>query len=325
MILPRSLWVNGNMDVWQKGTSMAAPAAQGGYICDFTGYRGRGSTVFVERMNFPLGQTDVPGNPPYFMRTAVDSVPGVANYAVLGMDFDGVQNFNGSRSATFFWAKADRSVDVVFAYDQHFGLGGSPSTDVLSIPSETAHLTTSWQRFTLMTDWPSVAGKTIGTSLTDTDRIGIAIYLDAGSNFNARANNLGQQDIVFDFARAGIMHDPDSVVQYIIDPYQGSPEEELAKCQTLLRVFKANEIIWSGDVTSGQNYWLGVPVGKMRRKPVPYFSLTNSSGFTTTGSNWVSAASVTDTGVQIKGSANATGKGFFQGDLILDANHPYTP
>src|SRR6478609_3278854 len=69
--LGHNVWMNGNMDIWQKGPAMPAPAAIGGYQCDFFGHRGNVSTIFVERKDFPLGQTEVPGNPRHYARVTV--------------------------------------------------------------------------------------------------------------------------------------------------------------------------------------------------------------------------------------------------------------
>ena len=61
------------------------------------------------------------------------------------------------------------------------------------------NLSTTWQRFTASFDVPSLAGATVGTA--GDDFLQIALWLDAGSNFNGRTNSLGQQSGTFDFAQ----------------------------------------------------------------------------------------------------------------------------
>src|SRR5690606_33394960 len=52
------------------------------------------------------------------------------------------------------------------AFFQNFGTGGSPSTGV-QVSAQNASLTTSWQRFDLTFDIPSISGKTLGTNNDD--------------------------------------------------------------------------------------------------------------------------------------------------------------
>lgn len=320
--LERSPWINGNMDIWQKGPTMPVYAAVGGYQCDFNGHRGRGSEVLVERRSFPLGQTDVPGNPKYFMRTNVSSVAGADNYAVVAVDIDDVQTYAGGKATVAFWAKADGNKPVSVVADQHFGAGGSPSA-LVTLPAQKINLTTSWQRFNLTFTFPTVAGKTLGTSDTDTPRIGFIIYLDAGSNRNAETSTLGQQNIVFDLARVSVHADPSQLVQYIADPYNRSIADDWTDCLSLLRILGAEETIWSGYVETAKRRWWGVNFGiPMKRTPVATATKTASLGF----DGALEVGVVTKTGVQLTSLGTATlNTGYIQGSVILDANHPYTP
>lgn len=319
-----NVWINGNCDIWQKGPAMPAPAAVGGYQCDFIGHRGTNSTVFVERKNFALGPSDVPGHPKYFFRITVDSVPDADSVAVVAVDIDDVRTFAGSKATLTFYAKADAAKDITIAHEQYFGEGGSPSPSWGGTPYKVS-LATGWKRFDIvLDDWPSVVGKTIGTSDTVTDRIGIIIYLDAGSNFDGVSDNLGQQSGVFDFARFSLREDVHGVIPATDDPFpvEYTVEAELLRCQTLLQVFTDTELVWSGYVESGGTRWLGVPARvPMRRTPEHTVTKVAQSGFA--GTPLVSANKY---GAQIALVGTSTvNSGFFTATLILDANHPYTP
>lgn len=321
--LGRNVWMNGNMDIWQKGPAMAAPAAIGGYQCDFFGHRGVGSTVFVERKNFPLGQTEVPGNPRHYTRVTVNSSPGANSYALMASDIDDVTLFNGSKSTQTIWIRSNAARNICVEWNQHFGDGGG-SAEWFGTP-KTLALTTAWQRFDIEYEWPSVTGKTIGSSATDTDRLGVVFWLDAGSSFNARTNSLGQQSCVVEFARTCMVHDPDGIVPSIEDPYalvDIGPEAELARCQSLMEVFTITELVWSGYVASGGYRWLGVPFKTTKRRlPVVWVTQGPSSGF-----GAVSCAQVSLQGMQLLAVGNATiNNAYFQASVIVDANHPYTP
>lgn len=107
------------------------------------------------------------------------------------------------------------------------------------------NLTASCQRFDIiLDDWPSVAGKPLGTSDSETDRIGIFFYMGAGNSYNSAPFNSCQQSGFFDIARISLREDPLGLVPFLTDLFRFdySAEAELLECQTLLQVF-TNEII----------------------------------------------------------------------------------
>ena len=319
-----NLWINPRVEHWQKGPAMPAPAAVGGYQCDFWGHRGSGSTIFVEQKTFPLGSTPLGLVQRRYLRATVNSVAGPGNFALMAVDIDGVHNFAGSRCTVPIIARADSNRSIAIRHDQYFGGGTGGSAAWTGVP-QTINLTPKWQRFDIvLDDWPSVVGKSIGSSDTDTDRIGIAMFLDAGSNWNSQTNNLGQQSGWFEFMRGEARHDPHGAIPFMENPWSDySSEAELARCQTLLEVFSHKEIIWNGYVETGQYRWLGVPFkATKRRLPAVSVSKTGSLGFI--GS--VVCADKSLTGMQIAAVGTATlNSGYYQADVIVDANHPYTP
>jgi len=187
--------INGRFDLWQEGTSQTSS----GYGSDDLWLNlHSGSTKTHSRQAFAFGQTDVPGNPKYFSRTAVTSAAGASNYAAKHRRFEDVTRFSGKTVNFAVWAKADAARDVAVSCAQNFGTGGSPSADVNSIGVTTLSLTTSWQRFIVPVTFPSVSGKTPGTNGDDFSAL--VIWFDAGSDFDASTNSLGQQSGTFDLA-----------------------------------------------------------------------------------------------------------------------------
>jgi len=144
-------------------------------------------------------QTDVPGNPKYYLQHVVSSVAGAANNCATQQRIEGVQTLAGQTATLSFWAKADSNKNIATEFIQDFGTGGSPSSRVDTIGVTTHNLTTSWQKFTVTAAIPSISGKTIGTDGNDSIRI--LFFFDAGSNFNSRTNSLGQQSGTFDIAQ----------------------------------------------------------------------------------------------------------------------------
>lgn len=323
MKISHSPWINGNMDIWQKGRSMAAPAAVGGYQCDFIGHRGNVSTVFVECMDFEPGQTEVPGKPKHFFRITVGSVPGATNYALVASDIDNVGLFAGTKATVAWYGRVNGNKSVSFAADQYFGSGGSPSNPV-TLPAQKNPLNSAWARQNTTFEFPSVEGKSLGTSKSDTHRIGFVYFLDAGSSRDAETDNLGQQDIVFDFARVSVHEDPDEIIQFVEDPYNRTYAEDLIDCLSLMQVFTETTAFFSGPTVVGKNYWKPIEARvPMVRTPIPYVTKSAvQNGF----AGPVNVSAVDQFGVQLISSAtSAVPDGHYTVSLILDANHPYTP
>lgn len=191
----RNAIINGNFDHWQRGTSFSGVQ----YGADRWRNSAANSSISQDRVSFTLGQTDVPNEPEYFCRTAVTSAAGAGNFALLTQRIEGVRTFAGQTVTLSFWAKADAAKNIAVEFEQFFGSGGSPSATVTSIGVTTLSLTTSWQKFTVTAEIPSLAGKTVGTDGRDNLRVNI--WFDAGSDFNARTNSLGQQSGTFDIAQ----------------------------------------------------------------------------------------------------------------------------
>lgn len=223
----RNLIMNPRFAIAQRGTSIAASTG-GRYGLDRWFVDSIGSTVSMAQQEFTVGQTAVPGNPKFFCRVGVSTVPGVANYALFSQRIEGVETGQGGRIRISFWAKADAAKPVSVDVSQIFGTGGSPSAQVNTLAAK-INLTTSWQKFSLSVDVPSIAGRTIGTARNDC--LQLAFWLDAGSNFNARTATLGQQSITFDIA------DCQLEIGASESPFEVRPAQvELALCQRYFEI-----------------------------------------------------------------------------------------
>jgi len=194
--LKKNYIINGNFDIWQRGTSQTAV----GYGSDDRWQNDNvGTTKVHSRQTFTLGQTDVPGNPKYFSRTVVTSVAGTNNYYQKLQRVEGVASLSGKTATLSFWAKADAAKNIAIEFYQYFGTGGSPSTAVYGICPQLVALTTSWKKYTVTANIPSISGKTLGTD--GNDSLIPIFWFDAGSNHNIRTANLGQQSGTFDIAQ----------------------------------------------------------------------------------------------------------------------------
>jgi hypothetical protein len=220
---PKNLIINGGFDVWQRATSQTSAS----YGSDDRWRNAQnGSTKAHSRQALGLGNTNVAGSPRYFSRTVVTSVAGAGNFTIKTQRLEDVSKTAGKTVTVTFWAKADAGKDIALELFQHFGSGGSPSSNVY-VTSQTVSLTTSWAKHSLTFDVPSVSGKTRGTN--ENDYLAVQFWFDAGSSFNSRTNTLGQQSGTFDIARVSLC---EGDVTALDDPFEERTYgEELALCQ----------------------------------------------------------------------------------------------
>lgn len=305
----RNKIINGNFDIRQRGTSQSTTGygSADRWYCNNVG-----TTKVASLQTFTLGQTEVPGNPKYFMRHAVTSVAGIGNNCSMNQYIEFVSTLAGNTATLTFWAKADAAKNIAVGFDQDFGTGGSPSAPVLGIGAQLVPLTTAWQKISITLQIPSITGKTMGATTSD-GALTLVFWFDAGSNYNAMAASLGQQSGTFDIAQVQL--EEGSLATRF---EQRSYGDELALC---LRYYETSagqpSPIWSGSVTSGSTYY-HTHFYKVFKRATPTLSIGANSvtGF--------SATLVTDAnnlgGFQTNATSNlTTSAGYFQYSFIADA------
>jgi hypothetical protein len=219
----RNKIINGNFDIWQRGTSLASGTGSR-FLADRFRNNSAGSTYTASQQSFTIGQTNVPNSPSFFHRVVVSSVAGNANNVILSQPIENVSTFSGETATLSFYAKADSPKNIAVDFSQVFGTGGTPSSPVSGIGTQKLSLTTSWQKFTVTANIPSIAGKTIGTDLNSF--LLLVFWFDAGSDFNSRTDNLGQQSGTFDIAQVQLEEGS------VATPFENRPiGTELALCQ----------------------------------------------------------------------------------------------
>jgi hypothetical protein len=271
----RNRIINGNFDIWQRGTSSASV----GYnTADRWANSFVGSSCTLSRQAFALGQTNVPGEPTYFSRSVVVTSAGASNFSVLQQFVEDVRTFAGQQVTISFWAKADASKPIAIELLQNFGTGGSPSAEVQAIGVTKTTLSTSWQKITVTASLPSISGKTLGSNVNH--YLGLNIFFDAGSNFNSRTDSLGQQSGTFEIAQVQIEPGP------VATPFEQRPiGTELALCQryysrtdAYIKMLAAGAVVL--DTMQAHFHF----PGEMRTTPtLSYLGSTIGSGLTLTG------------------------------------------
>jgi hypothetical protein len=237
----RNAIINGNFDIWQRGTSFTATGNI--YTSDrwgvgFAGGSGRGVTY--SQQAFANGQTDVPGNPKHFFRwnetTAGTSYTGKEIYQGI----EGVRTFAGQQVTLSFYAKAASAITLPkVQLNQNFGTGGSPSAGVQTDVASNVSIGTSWARYTYTATMPSISGKTIGSD--GNDALYIEIFLPNTGTFT------------FDIAQVQVEPGP------VATPFERRPiGTELALCQRYFEIFSANNRYYAtvgGEVSNVPLFW----------------------------------------------------------------------
>ena len=147
--------INGNFDVWQRGTSFTTSV----YTADRWLQDLSGATATVTREAHTVGQTDVPGNPKYYLKQ--DVTTGDANGGML-YRIEDVDTLTGAFTLSFYAKGVNPdggNLDIVI--QQNFGSGGSGT---VSLSEQDLTLTGSWVKYVFTGTLASISGKTVGTS-----------------------------------------------------------------------------------------------------------------------------------------------------------------
>jgi hypothetical protein len=153
----RNKIINGNFNIWQRGTT----SISGGYLADRWAIRSPvsvGGIQTVSRQPFPVGQTEVPGNPKYFHR--INAVNATSN-TYMYQRIEDVATLSGNLAILSFYARYSIPQQLSASLIQGFGSGGSPSN---SFAGFNFTPTTSWKEFAFPVLVPGIAGKTIGAN-----------------------------------------------------------------------------------------------------------------------------------------------------------------
>jgi len=212
--------INGDFRIWQRGTSLVGA----GYLADRFQSVVTTTTVTQSQESFSPGTAPVAGyEGQYFYRNVIVSGGTAGSRALVQQAAEDVRTFAGQTATVSFWAKAASGTPKIgVELAQVFGSGGSSA--VTGIGATAVTISTSWTRYTVTASVPSISGKTIGTGSS----LNLVLWIDAGSDFAARASSIGNQSGTFDIW--GVQVEAGSVAT----PFQtatGTLQGELAACK----------------------------------------------------------------------------------------------
>jgi hypothetical protein len=150
--------INGAFDIWQRGTSFGTTTTNS--ADRWINFQDGTSTYTVSQQTFTPGSAPVAGyEGQFFLRYNVTSAGSGNTFRFMDTRLEDVRQFAGQTATFSVWLKADAARSVSVSFAQNFGTGGS--SDVVTTGA-TFSVTTSWQRFSVTVNIPSVSGKTIG-------------------------------------------------------------------------------------------------------------------------------------------------------------------
>jgi len=237
--------INGNFDIWQRGTSGTS-----GYCSADRWYFGTsGATGTLAQGSFTAGQTDVPNNPKYYANLTTTVADDNTN---ILQRIEDVYTLAGETITISFWAKHTTNAPTSFLIKarQYFGSGGSTAV-VINSPAQST--TTSWQKYTYTVTLGSISGKTIGSD----------------SRFELEISNPNNE--TFDLQIAQVQVEKGSVAtDFEVRPIA----EELVLCQRYFELAGSGSIGRCTNTTSVQGIggqW------KVNKRTAPTLTLSDTS------------------------------------------------
>lgn len=294
--------INGNFDIWQRGTSQTSSE----YGSDDRWYNGNFGSSKTHSLQLCSDTERALFNASYFSRTVVTSVAGANNYCIKNQSIENVTKLAGKTVTLSFWAKADLAKNIAIEFGQTFGTGGSPSSTLNGAVTQLIALTTTWQKFTRTITIPSIAGKTLGTDGVHTTFTFVNFWFDAGSSFNSRSANLGQQSGTFDIAQVQLEEGS------VATPFEQRPIGlELSLCQRYYEINNSLDysgVWWSGYVNPGAPYYASVKF-KIRKRALPTMTKLQEEALRITN---VSIDSANEDGIRVSADGLEAGTGYFR-------------
>lgn len=315
-IVGKNYIVNGAFQLWQAATSVISITGLG-RTADMCYNNSNGSSYSVSRLDWPVGQSDVPEVAKYYYRCATTSVAGAGNFNLFIFPVEYVSTLAGKQVTVSAYMRAGgSSTSIGIELLQVFGSGGSPSASVSTPMGLVTATAGAWTRVQRTVTLPSISGKTLGSN--GDDYLGVIFWFDAGATFATRASGAGQKNSTIDIF--GVVIEEGTAASPYIVPEIGS---ETLACYRQYYVNPASgaggsPIMYSANVTTGVAYSTRFDF-LIPMRAVPNVTFQDGGG----SSRFPVAATVggvTDRGGRVLKTCNSTGDGgFYSGGFIADA------
>lgn len=186
----RNVIINGDFRINQRG--FTTTQTSGAYGFDRWAQYVSDGTVTYTPQTFTVGNAISGYEPTNYAQIVTTGQTLASARASLWQAIEGVRTFAGQTVTVSFWAKAiSGTPKVAVTWQQAFGTSGSSAVDTFF---GQVTISTSWTRYTITGQVPSISGKTIGTA---NDALWLGFYFSAGANYNTQTGTLGIQSNTF--------------------------------------------------------------------------------------------------------------------------------
>lgn len=198
----RQSLINGNFDVWQRGTSVALADATTAYQADrwFDYHQDDGGTLpTLTRSKQVLTSGALDGSY-YYSRLTTNGAGTSLGNATIGEMVQKIENGtsklcgNGKKVTVSFWARSDIANKRLGLWlSQFYGTGGSP-TSPETINGTNFTLTSTWTKYTYTFTTNTLSGKTFGTA--GDEALQIYFYYAWGDTYKAFSGSASAETYV---------------------------------------------------------------------------------------------------------------------------------
>lgn len=301
----RNLIINGNFTFDQRNASISSAkwtrsASTNQYSLDCWHYQddhGTFGTSTVWRELWSLGNSLTDSK--YYLRQQITGVPASGTVRRWSHRIENVGTLANRKMGIAFLAWADTPFSITVEARQHFGTGGTPSSDVV-FGTTVVVLPTSATRHELIFDVPSIVGKTLGTN----NNHYLELRFNLPLNVAISGFNLGDVVVSEDFPLQYGLASADSLTGELIlcQRYFEKSWNLETPVGTVTRI-GANRVV--GSTSIGQSFTLDTKF-KVRKRDIPAFlyyapdsgavdNVTiNGANVSNPGNDYVSEVNATD-------------------------------
>lgn len=296
--------INGNFDVWQRGTSHTTNNGIKYGSAD------RWRTVNLDATNLVCTQQTVSGVVPfqakYFMRQTVPL--NTSNGTVLDQCIEGLRQFSNKTITLSLWVNGTAGKKIGLGFNAVYGTGGTPTVEE-NIKGSVYILSGGWEKISITKTLPDfINGKTYGTYENDYFRV--LIYTQSSST--NISPEIFYQSGTFDIAQVQLEEGS------VATPFENRPYGlELLLCRRYYQAGGGFVTLFSGNVTNGVLYSnkIYLPVNMRTTPTVVLTDAGGNSNFqATSGAVFSNTTCIREDRV-----ASGTGSGTFQSTFTASA------